>query len=63
MAMAIGSALGAQGLVLFSLCAVGFAANSLGGPFGTFVATVIAADEHYATYLKNETKAVKITIS
>ena len=25
--------------------------------------TVIAADEHYATYLKNETKAVKITIA
>lgn len=44
MAMAIGSALGAEGLVLFSLCAVGAAGNTLGGPLGTYVATVIAAE-------------------
>lgn len=44
MAVAIGSALQAQGLVLFSLCAVGCAANKLGGPLGTYVAVVIAAE-------------------
>lgn len=44
MAIAIGSALGAQGLVLFSLCAVGCAANTLGGPLGTYVAVVIASE-------------------
>lgn len=44
MAIAIGSALGAQGLVLFSLCAVGCAANSLGGPLGVYVAVVVATE-------------------
>lgn len=44
MAIAIGSALQAQGLVLFSLCAVGCAANSLGGPLGTYVAVLIASE-------------------
>lgn len=67
MAMAIGSALGAQGLVLFSLCAVGFAANSLGGPFGTFIATVIAAEFGKIVYKETKvdiivTPTVTITI-
>lgn len=44
MAIAIGSALGAQGLVLFSLCAVGCAANKLGGPLGVYVAVVVATE-------------------
>ncbi len=44
MAVAIGSAMNAPSLVLLSLCAVGFAANTLGGPMGTFVAVVIAAE-------------------
>ena len=57
MAMAIGSALQAQGLVLFSLCAVGFAANTLGGPLGTFVAVLIAAEFGKLVY-----KSTKIDI-
>ncbi len=44
MAVSIGTALGAPTLVLLSLCAVGTASNTLGGPMGTFVATVIAAE-------------------
>ena len=44
MAVAIGSAMNAPSLVLLSLCAVGFAANTLGGPMGTFVAVVIATE-------------------
>ncbi len=44
MAIAIGSALGAQGLVLFSLCAVGAAGNTLGGPLGTYVAVLISCE-------------------
>ena len=44
MAVAIGSALNAPSLVLLSLCAVGFAANTLGGPMGTYVAVVIACE-------------------
>lgn len=67
MAMAIGSALGAQGLVLFSLCAVGFSANALGGPLGTFVATVIAAEFGKIVYKETKidiivTPTVTITI-
>lgn len=54
MAMAIGTALGAKGLVLFSLCAVGSASASLGGPFGTFIATCIAAEAGKLVY--KETK-------
>ena len=44
MAVAIGSAMNAPSLVLLSLCAVGFASNTLGGPMGTFVAVVIATE-------------------
>lgn len=44
MAVAIGLALKAPTLVLFSLCAVGAAANSLGGPLGTFFCAVVAAE-------------------
>ena len=44
MAVAIGSAMNAPSLVLLSLCAVGYGANALGGPMGTFVATVIATE-------------------
>ena len=44
MAMAIGSALGAQGLVLFSLCAVGAAGNTLGGPLGTYIAVLVSCE-------------------
>ncbi len=44
MAMAIGSALGAEGLLLFSLCAVGAAGNALGGPLGTYIAVLIACE-------------------
>lgn len=54
MAMAIGTALGAQGLVLFSLCAVGCASSALGGPFGTFIAAVIAAE--FGKLVYKETK-------
>lgn len=54
MAMAIGTSLGAQGLVLFSLCAVGCASAALGGPFGTFIAAVIAAEAGKLVY--KETK-------
>ncbi len=44
MAVAIGSAMNAPNLVLLSLCAVGFASNTLGGPMGTFVAVVVACE-------------------
>lgn len=44
MAVAIGYALGAPPLVLFSLSAVGFGANELGGPLGTLFCTIIAAE-------------------
>lgn len=44
MAVAIGHALNAPPLVLFSLCAVGYGANSLGGPLGTFICAAIAAE-------------------
>ena len=57
MAMAIGSALGAGGLLLFSLCAVGVAANSLGGPLGTYVAVLIACELGKLVY-----KSTKIDI-
>ncbi len=57
MAMAIGSALGAQGLLLFSLCAVGVAGNALGGPLGTYVAVLIACELGKLVY-----KATKIDI-
>jgi len=43
-ACAIGSTLGANGLVLFSLCAVGAGSYSLGGPLGAYVATIVAAE-------------------
>ncbi len=43
-ACAIGSTLGANGLVLFSLCAVGAGSYALGGPLGTFFAAIIAAE-------------------
>ncbi len=54
MAIAIGVALKAEGLVLFSLCAVGFASNELGGPLGTLFAAIIAAEFGKAVY--KETK-------
>ncbi len=47
MAVAIGSALMAPGLVLFTLIPVGYAANALGGaggPFAVYAVTVIAAE-------------------
>lgn len=44
MAVAIGFALNAPPLVLFSLCAVGFGANELGGPLGTLFCTIVAAE-------------------
>lgn len=44
MAMAIGSALNASGLLLFSLCAVGAAGNALGGPLGTYVAVLVSCE-------------------
>lgn len=57
MAIAIGTALQAEGLVLFSLCAVGFAGNSLGGPLGTYVAVLLAAELGKLVY-----KSTKIDI-
>lgn len=57
MAMAIGSALGAQGLLLFSLCAVGAAGNALGGPLGTYIAVLISCEIGKLVY-----KATKIDI-
>ena len=47
MAVAIGSALHAPGMVLFSLAAVGFATNAMGGaggPLAVFVVAVVAAE-------------------
>ena len=44
MAVAIGFALKAPSLVLFSLCAVGASANALGGPLGTLFAAIVAAE-------------------
>ena len=44
MAIAIASALEAPPLVLLSLCAVGYGANSLGGPLGVFFAVVVSAE-------------------
>jgi len=57
MAMAIGHTLGAQGLLLFSLCAVGVAGNSLGGPLGTYVSVLIATELGKLVY-----KSTKIDI-
>lgn len=44
MAIAIGAALDCKGLVLFSLCTVGCAANTAGGPLGTYIAVVVASE-------------------
>ena len=44
MAVAIGSSLGAPPLVLFSLCAVGACANTLGGPLGTFFCALVGCE-------------------
>ncbi len=44
MAIAIGHTLGAKGLLLFSLCAVGAAGNTLGGPLGTYVCVLVATE-------------------
>ena len=57
MAVAIGHALSAKGLVLFSLCAVGVAGNTLGGPLGTYVAVVVASELGKLVY-----KSTKIDI-
>ncbi len=57
MAMAIGHTLGAQGLLLFSLCAVGVAGNTLGGPLGTYVCVLVACELGKLVY-----KATKIDI-
>ena len=57
MAMAIGCALGADGLLLFSLCAVGAAGNALGGPRGTYIAVLVACELGKLVY-----KATKIDI-
>ncbi len=44
MAIAIGTSLGANGLLLLSLCAVGACANEFGGPLGTFVITLLSCE-------------------
>lgn len=44
MAVAIGYSLAAPPLVLFSLCAVGIGANTLGGPLGTLLAVIVASE-------------------
>ncbi|MBR5506662.1 MAG: PTS sugar transporter subunit IIC [Clostridia bacterium] len=44
MAVSIGCSLGANGLVLFSLCVVGHCANGFGGPLGVFVITLLACE-------------------
>ncbi len=44
MAVAIGSALGAPPLVLFSLCAVGACSNTLGGPLGTLFCAIFGCE-------------------
>ncbi|HPF18403.1 MAG: PTS sugar transporter subunit IIC [Bacillota bacterium] len=44
MAVAIGYSLKAPSLVLFSLCAVGIGANALGGPLGTLLSVIVAAE-------------------
>ncbi len=54
MAVAIGYALKAPSLVLFSLCAVGYGANELGGPLGTLFAVIIAAE--FGKAVSKETK-------
>ncbi len=54
MAVAIGTALNAPALVLYSLCAVGFGANSLGGPLGTLLVTIVAAE--FGKIVSKETK-------
>ena len=54
MAVAIGAALNAPPLVLFSLCAVGVGSNDLGGPLGTLLAVIVAAELGKAVY--KETK-------
>ena len=43
-AIAIGTSLGAPGLVLFSLCAVGAGSYALGGPLGAYICAVVAAE-------------------
>ena len=57
MAMAIGHTLGAKGLLLFSLCAVGVAGNTLGGPLGTYVCVLVATELGKLVY-----KSTKIDI-
>ena len=57
MAAAIGSALGASGLVLFSLIPVGYATNFLGGaggPFAVYIVAIVAAEAGKA--VSKETK-------
>ena len=54
MAIAIGSALNAPALVLYSLCAVGYGANSLGGPLGTLIVVIVAAE--FGKLVSKETK-------
>ena len=57
MAVAIGSALQAPGMVLFSLAAVGFAANAMGGaggPLAVLVVTIAAAE--FGKAVAGETK-------
>jgi uncharacterized protein len=44
MAVAIGYSLKAPSLVLYSLCAVGIGANALGGPLGTLLSVIVAAE-------------------
>lgn len=57
MAAAIGSALGASGLVLFSLIPVGYATNVLGGaggPFAVYIVSIVAAE--FGKAVSKETK-------
>lgn len=44
MAVAIGAALNAPPLVLFSLAAVGYGSNELGGPLGTLICAIVACE-------------------
>lgn len=54
MAVSMGVVLSSPPLVLFSLCAVGYGANLLGGPLGTFFVVIVAAE--FGKAVSKETK-------
>lgn len=54
MAIAIGCSLGANGLLLFTLCAVGACANEFGGPLGTFVITLLSCETGKLVYKRTK---------